>query len=228
MEHNPNPNPNPNYVPDSDEAEERLSFCDFPMYSDAADWENLCTQDQTSYSSSKQDYFEFFSDEWNTTTEAATTYPPRNIIFCGKLIPYKESVSCDKSRELEENRQQKHEKRGLFRWNSSSFTKPKTSKSGKSDDKCGFKVQKVKLVTSPSKSRWYLFMFGLARFPTEMELKDLKRRRNRQAGATLFRSDGGGDKSREKGWWGLVRALGCGSGGQYTDAVVKASLGGKL
>ncbi|XP_059627167.1 uncharacterized protein LOC132269960 [Cornus florida] len=222
MEHNPNSNPN--YIPDSDEAEERLSFCDLPMYSDAADWENLYAQDQTSYSSSEQDNFEFFSDEWNT----ATTYPPRNIIFCGKLIPYKESVSTGKSHELKNSKQQKQEKRGLFCWNSSSFAKPKTSKSGKSDNKCGFKVQKVKLVTSPSKSRWYLFMFGLARFPTKMELKDMKRRRNRQAGPTLFRSDGGGHKSGGKGWWGLVRALGCGSGGQYTDAVVKASLGGKL
>ncbi|KAM2999062.1 hypothetical protein FF2_040645 [Malus domestica] len=76
-------------------------------------------------------------------------------------------------------------------------------------------------------------MFQMARFPTEMELRDIKNRQSRRMPSTMFRSfDEGSDekgnkgrndsKSRAKGLWRLLRAVGCSS--PHADAVVKAGL----
>uniref|UniRef100_A0A5B7CAY1 Uncharacterized protein n=1 Tax=Davidia involucrata TaxID=16924 RepID=A0A5B7CAY1_DAVIN len=215
---------NPN-MEDLDEAEETLSFCDLLIYSDAVDWEDFSKEDQSSSSSSsssdQENYFEFFSEEWNTNTPTTTG----NIIFCGKLIPYKDPAAASVADELEINKkQQKPKNRWLFRsWNSNSFNKSNSSKSN------GTKASRVSILTSPAKSRWYLYAFGLARFPTKMDLGEMKNRQSRQGPSTMFRWDGGDEKlavggSRGMGLWGLIRDLGCG-GHRHANAVVKASIG---
>uniref|UniRef100_A0A5B6YNT0 Uncharacterized protein n=1 Tax=Davidia involucrata TaxID=16924 RepID=A0A5B6YNT0_DAVIN len=243
----------PNMKDLDDDAEETLSLCDLPIYStEAADWEDFSKEDQSfsSISSDQEDYFEFFSTEEfiSSTTSCSSAHHQNSIIFCGKLIPYKEAAaSIDTTQKLENTKQQPPRKRGLFRWkNLDSFNKPKTSKSnesssvlpvsaGKCDKNYDFSVQRLSILASPTKSRWHLFMFGLARFPTEMDLSEMKNRqsrRRRQRSSTLFRSDGGDEKvaggggSRGKGLWGLIRSLGCGRGGgdYHANAVVKASL----
>ncbi|CAK9136162.1 unnamed protein product [Ilex paraguariensis] len=234
-----------------DEAEETLSLCDLPIYSDAADYKDFSQEYQSlSSSSSEQDCFEFFSEDWSTTS----SFSSENIIFCGKLIPFKEPVSEEYTHihKQESNKEQEHRNRGLFRWPSMAFRGSKSEKSvsnlqyvssSKSlespvPEKHRHTTEKwtkkydirVAVRTSSAKSKWYFFMFGLSRFPTEMELKDMRTRQMRRK-STSFRPNDGGEKvasvegSRMKGWWGLIRALGCG-GCHHANAVVKASFGG--
>ncbi|CAK9152228.1 unnamed protein product [Ilex paraguariensis] len=246
---------------DPDEAEETLSLCDLPICSNEADWEyNFTKEDRhsSSSSSSEQDYFEFFSQEWSTTI--SSHHHPENIIFCGKLIPSKTPISGD-GHEIESNKQSNQRKKSLFRWNSDSFSPPKSTStlkkarlvkkndpnslslpekiryssdhSGKCGDKYDFSVGKVSILKSPAKlsrSRRYLFMLGLGRFPMEMELNDIKNRQSRRCRSTLPQSAGGNEKltngrGRWKGLWRLVRILGCGGSLHANNNVVKASFG---
>ncbi|PIM98389.1 hypothetical protein CDL12_29129 [Handroanthus impetiginosus] len=123
----------------TDEADEALSLCDLPLNSDhgAEEYrgEDFSTESQgsSSMSSSEQDYFEFFSQELNSST---SSFPPENIIFCGKLIPYKQldTREKDSSKVDESGKKQKNiEKKrgwGIFRWKCSS-TRQVQSKNGK-------------------------------------------------------------------------------------------------
>ncbi|KAK9913280.1 hypothetical protein M0R45_037102 [Rubus argutus] len=86
----------------------------------------------------------------------------------------------------------------------------------KSYKRCDLSLGKV------SKSKWYLFMTGMVRFPTEMELRDIKSRPNRRSPSTMFGDNckasnelmGKGNKeisssngnSRAKGLWGAVES----------------------
>lgn len=236
-----------------DEAElETLSLCDLPIYSDASNWDDDFSREQDQSLSSENDFFEFSSDDF---TCAATTND--NIIFCGKLIPYRELI-LPKSPEKTKNqlaesdtKQNQINKKGLFRWKSLSFNRTKTfsrrdeknncSKSlalpaSKSfvyatSNKCDFSVGKASMLASPTKSRWYLFMFGIRSLPTEMELRDIRTRQSRlKSQSMMFRSvecdemvkDNG--RRRGKGLWGLLRDLRYRSA-HHANAVVKASFG---
>ncbi|KAM7504470.1 hypothetical protein LguiB_003374 [Lonicera macranthoides] len=197
---------------DDTEEEDRLSFCDLPLYGDAAIWEEFSGElhHQTSSSSSsssssrsedQQQYFEFFTEEWNS--------PDTNIIFCGKLIPYKQ-VPLQINSNPSDN----------------SFSSKSNVKGTKFAHKYDFPVRKVSMLTSPAKkSRWYLLMFGLARFPMDnMELRDMRRRQSRK-----ITKSPGGEKSNgltrgKGGLWRMLRALGC-SGQNHATAAVKAAYG---
>ncbi|XAR72108.1 hypothetical protein NMG60_11018627 [Bertholletia excelsa] len=132
---------------EEDEAEETLSFCDLPIYSDSAHWKK---EDQSfsssSSSSSDQDYFEFFSGEWSTSSTAVSD----SIIFCGKVIPFRQPKSPQKlekkSRELEKPRQ----RGGFFRWKLNWLVRKRSSRRSKkkeirratslpAPEKCGYK-----------------------------------------------------------------------------------------
>ncbi|VVA12289.1 PREDICTED: CCACVL1_23607 [Prunus dulcis] len=231
------------------EAEETLSLCDLPTHSDSAHWDDCSKEYQSSsFDNDEDNFFEFFSEEFT-----ASTYPSsgKDIIFCGKLIPCKEapkSFEAEKTHHQDkEIGSTKRIRKGFFRsWRSCSFHK--TSKSfnskiskpalqgkdprsmntclsfptSKSYRKC--ELSKVSILSStPSKSKWYLFMFGMARFPTEMELRDIRTRQSRRSPSTMFRSfDEGSDQmegqkgnmgrkssNKAKGLWGLLRAVGC-------------------
>ncbi|PIN02818.1 hypothetical protein CDL12_24663 [Handroanthus impetiginosus] len=226
----------------TDEADETLSLCDLPLYSDH-----------------KQDYFEFFSQDLSPST---FRFPPENIIFCGKLIPYKQLDASEKdtSQVDESNKKQTNVKKkrrwGIFRWKFSS-TRRVQSKNGKKNAALthkkdhhissslhespkktlnknkqgkgyGFPVHKVSMLTSSSsgKARWYLFLFGISRFSTEVELKDIKSRLSRRhcppppppppPSSPMSRRNGG------SGLWGLIRVLSCG-GNHHPGTMVEAS-----
>ncbi|KAM2999061.1 hypothetical protein FF2_040645 [Malus domestica] len=240
------------------EAEETLSLCDLPTHSDSAHWEDFSKDYQSSSFDRYEDddnLFEFVSEEFTSST-----YPEQkdDIIFCGKLIPYNKEApnfaaekchqKTQKIKRQETGNKTKSfsfsKKKGFFwSWRSCSFgkiTKPSnTAKTSKPKNprsasyrKC--EVNKVSILSStPSRSKWYLLMFQMARFPTEMELRDIKNRQSRRMPSTMFRSfDEGSDekgnkgrndsKSRAKGLWRLLRAVGCSS--PHADAVVKAGL----
>ncbi|KAF7132325.1 hypothetical protein RHSIM_Rhsim09G0153800 [Rhododendron simsii] len=188
---------------DQDETEETLSFCDIPIYSsESADWETSSKEDQslspssTSSSSSDQDLFEFFSEEWSNSS----TYPVQNIVFCGKIIiPFKEpEISTNTVRNLERKNPQKPRKQVA-------------NEAAKSGGRNGFCVRKVLFLGSPAKWRWNLLACGLgARFPAEMDLSDIRsRQRKRSQPAPLFLGGGGGDKKvgGGKGLWAMIKSL---------------------
>lgn len=220
------------------EAEETLSLCDLPIYSDASNWDDYSKEDQSLSSSDNNDeFFEFFSEELTASTCSTTTIQNKNIIFCGKLIPYKELPEKSQNQETNNvNTKQNHTKKGFFRWKSLSFNKTRSSSKGlkvyETSKSCDFSVGKVTMLASPTKSRWYLYMFGMTRFPTEMELRDIKTRQNRiKSPSMMFRSvecddmvKGNEDESRRgNGMWRLLRILGCRR--QHVNTVVKASFG---
>ncbi|CAI9302850.1 unnamed protein product [Lactuca saligna] len=105
------------------------------------------------------------------------------IIFCGKIV----HVS---SKNIQENENKK----------------PLDMHHG------GSMERKVSILTSKSKSRWYVFMFGFGslRFPTEMHISDLRKRKicvptKRNDNYKFNKGDPNGiGKSR-----GLIRFLGC-------------------
>ena len=86
------------------------------------------------------------------------------------------------------------------------------------DDKFDFSVKKVSILATPVKSRWYLFAFGVGRFPMEIELKDMKMRQNRKCKAMKLQQEEGSElgnvkgnkkqKKSGKGLWRLLRVLG--------------------
>ncbi|XP_024927466.2 uncharacterized protein LOC107413646 [Ziziphus jujuba] len=276
---------------EDEEEEEALSLCDLPIHDDSFKWEDESfskLDHERSPSFGKDDFFEFFSEDFT-----ASTYPSgKDIIFCGKLIPYKEPpLLPDHHHHHQQQQTQNHHhhrhhhhqtsnkriKNKGFQWKSYSFRKlvikfsSKDSKNGENyncskpkkvlknsktlplpnnkssnknfvykTSKSDLSLGKVSVLSSPAKSRWHLFMFGIARLPTEMELRDIKTRQSRRSpSATMFSSfeESRGDhheetvkekvvrgKRRGKGLWALIRALGCTSS-LYTNAVVKGSFG---
>lgn len=213
------------HLHDPYEAEEALSLCDLPIYSDESNWEDYSKEEQR-LSSSDNDFFEFFSEDFST---AASTTPNKNdIIFCGKLmIPYKDIPDPEKTHD--ENPKQNQMKKGFLRWKSLSFSKKK----GDSFSNCDFSVEKATVLAPPTKSRWYLFLFGIGRLPTEMELRDIKTRQSRLRSQSKmvipFPSvecdemvKGG---ARAKGLWTLlIKVLACTSSTTLqTNAAVNAS-----
>ncbi|KAJ0089589.1 hypothetical protein Patl1_14270 [Pistacia atlantica] len=176
-----------------EEEEEALSLCDFPLDENNGNnfqetttrsHSNSNTTRRTSSSSSTEpgdpEFFEFLS---NLSSEMRAA---EDIIFCGKLIPHQQQQqqqfsskehrhgdfrrrseslselqsSRSKSKILRSSRSLDYQK--LYRVSSS-----KTSSVGKSDN-----VNKIRAV----KPWWYLLMFGMVKFPPEMDLRDIKSR----------------------------------------------------
>ncbi|XP_059458657.1 uncharacterized protein LOC132188256 [Corylus avellana] len=238
------------YLQDPYEAEEALSLCDLPIYSDdtASNWDDYTKEEQRL--SSDNDFFEFFSEDFAAAATAAST-ANNHIIFCGKLIPYRETQSREISSGDTKQNQKKRD--GFLRRKSLSFNKKKSKAEEKGSSALAlpsskgyvyaaknsdFSVGKVSLLPPSTKSRWYLFLFGMAGLPTEMELTDIRTRQSRMKSqpSTMSQSSfecdemvkGVGDnarRSRGKGLWRLLRMLGCSSTHQ-TNAVVKASAAG--
>ncbi|KAE8686286.1 GTP binding Elongation factor Tu family protein isoform 1 [Hibiscus syriacus] len=131
----------------------------------------------------------------------------RKNFSCGNgcLFPWKTSSSSpslfNKSRTFPSSKSTKESERQSF---NKSFSMPASvskNKYGKfSDEKFDFPVKKV---STPVKSRWYFFAFGVGRFPMEIELKDMKMRQSRKYTTMKFRSpsgdgDGDGDGGRSE------------------------------
>ncbi|XP_030548890.1 uncharacterized protein LOC115754101 [Rhodamnia argentea] len=198
---------------EDEENEEALSLCDLPIYSSSAGWDDeFADAGKRRSSAADQDFFEFSSEDFSNSF----TYPSDNkIVFCGKIIPYRlPPDQTQKPQSKNQDRNKPKKKRGffLFRWGSllsnksrNSCSRPGRMSSSKSlpleleKYKCGYGYMpnkcvdeydfaKVKILTPPLKSRWYLFLFGLKRLPAEMELTDIRTRQSRKTPSTMFRS----------------------------------------
>ncbi|XVF83283.1 hypothetical protein PTKIN_Ptkin16aG0474200 [Pterospermum kingtungense] len=268
--------------------EETLSLCDLVTSSDATEYWNgdngFSKEDDNG-----DNLFEFFSSEDFPASAAAATprgYPDKNIVFCGKLIQFKDQQQQQPNSENKLPQSLKTSKvKGdnhddddtrsscIFPWKMSqySFNKSRTfpssskgsaqrkslnkslslpveeskgkyygsvgggddrSKKLGDDDKFDFSVKKVSVLATPVKSRWYLFAFGVGRFPMDMELKDMKLRQDRKRKAMKFQApeatDAGGKERRRsgKGMWRLLKVLGLKSKDRNGD-VVEAAFGCK-
>ncbi|KAH1139383.1 hypothetical protein GLYMA_10G213000v4 [Glycine max] len=216
------------------EEEETLSLSDLPIYSGAsisARWGgDFSKEDGKNFVDDDDDnLFEFFSEEF---TASSTNYATaENIIFCGKLIPFKD-INPPRGDQSNINVQ-----KGITKRSS------KGSKSSFAASDYSSSVGKVSLVRSPTKSRWFLFMFGMSKLSitTEMELKDIRNRQSRRRRgptATMMipaAPENGKEevaavkekRSSCKGMWKMFRSismvLGCHSSNKIANDVVKAA-----
>ncbi|KAK9913281.1 hypothetical protein M0R45_037103 [Rubus argutus] len=158
----------------------------------------------SSFDQDQDSFFEFFSEGYT-----ASTYPfgDKDIIFCGKLIPYnKEAPHVAAAEKKTQKNTETSNKSSTKKWRFFIWRRFRRSKSkvvlncskqsqvkgdnsttnnfsfptAKSYKRCDLSLGKV------SKSKWYLFMTGMVRFPTEMELRDIKSRPNRRSPSTMF------------------------------------------
>ncbi|ESW15672.1 hypothetical protein PHAVU_007G092400 [Phaseolus vulgaris] len=205
-----------------EEEEETLSLCDLPIYSgymsDTWGGEDGKRFGDDGDDGDDDNLFEFFSEEFTSSSNSAAA---ENIIFCGKLIPFKDIPprvdECNST--ARRNVQKGIAKRGSN--GSKSFACDYTSDG------------KVSLVRCTTKSRWFLFMFGMSKLSstTEMELKDIRNRQSRRGPAAMFpaaEEDAVKGKKRGcKGMWKILKSitmvLGCRSSKLAND-VVKAAL----
>lgn len=203
-----------------EDAEETLSLCDLPLYSDpSSEWEED--------SSPKNDYFEFSSQELiSPCTKSASL--PENIIFCGKIIPYKQPDRILKS--TKEPIVESKKKRSLFTWNFNSKRSSKVHVSNSMNGTTKSSRDELKMsALTPSlsgKAGWYLCLFGISSFSQEAVLKDQKSRQKsrKQPLSPMFgfpsmvESNGRG-RGGDRGKWGLMRALSCGANNPATTNV---------
>jgi len=226
---------------DDYEEDETLSLCDLPNSTISPQRGDFSNYSKDHHDDDDDDnLFEFFSEEFNTSTIHD------NIIFCGKLIPFKDHQdvphnqnNCAKPTSnskamkssngsiasLKSKRNEEEVKGSL---NVKSFAGDYTSMGGK-----------VSLVRSPTKSRWFLFMFGMSSSSRmsskEMQLSDIKNRqsRSRREPMTMFRAPENGKEvvkskrnGNSKGMWKILKSislvLGC-SSSKLANDVVKAT-----
>ncbi|KAI6669135.1 hypothetical protein NL676_004020 [Syzygium grande] len=207
-----------------DDDDDALSLCNLSLYCDAADHsfaddDDASTSSSSSSSSSDHDdFFEFSSIGDSDSSSDLLRSDDRSIVFCGKLIPHRDSPSPPPPPPPHPATPQK--KRSPLQTGS------------------GSQKSKSRRTRSPTarrrKCRWYLMAFGLARFPTEMALREMRTRQSRNVEKTgscscggdgeIVRSGDCGGKSIGKGLFGLLKALGLGHR-RRADALVKASLG---
>lgn len=203
--------------PLSDEEGETLSLRDLPMYG-----ESDYAEEYYDSSSDEQvfDHFEFFSEEWSIPISSRAD----SILFCGKLIADKNyNQSAGGKRGLNSKTWKPYDQKGNFKSVSASNC---MKKMGACEEKNDMLAYKITFFKSPTRSRWFLFLFGSAKIPAEMEIRDIRRR---QIKKSMSQQSLGGDsakitsrKKRGIGWWKLIRALGCDSH-HHADSVINAS-----
>ncbi|WCJ19373.1 hypothetical protein M5689_001667 [Euphorbia peplus] len=224
-----------------EEDEDTLSLCDLALNS-VSDSDGSFQEDRLSSTFDQEIFdFEFISSDFSATLSA---YPKDNIIFCGKMIPYKEDqkkgeeatdsiISIGKSKTVS--------KSFIFPWKYSYSVNIPRSTSVKMEAESKTFPESTEEEDFAAKkggrrrrSRWYLFAFGMGRYKGEMELKDIKTRQSKMISDGKMRRSLKYDamediesyessRSEKSKWWSLVRILGCQS--SHANAMVKASLG---
>lgn len=230
--------PNPKLQEDNDfddhEYEETLSLCDLPISTDQDHSEDdsckkLHQSSSISSSSDEQDFFEFFSEEWNIKSSPTfnKTHPPpsENVIFSGKMIP-----SHPRNQEAISKNTQKLKTKNIISHSQEkrSLGKSRSSVSKGSDKNMNeVLVPRESIFTSLVKKRWYLILLGLPpKIPTDRKelMTDIKNRQSRHAPSTFFPSDGFGAEANVRrkndyGSWRLIKAASC-FGGQLMQTSV--------
>ncbi|KAI4385727.1 hypothetical protein MLD38_003722 [Melastoma candidum] len=202
------------FVADDDDAEEVLSLCDMPLFGDADvySFSSSSSSSDASVSSSVDEFFEF-SPAYDGNSPCGSDRPgpfpgsgSREILFCGKTITYTEARSASN-----------------LRTNGCRDESARKSKTGVT------KKAKARTVSYMSArcDKWYMLAFGLARFPSEMAMSDIRRRQGKGNRGAVVES--GTRKGKEGGVWWMVKAFGRSrredEGVVDAGAMVKASFG---
>ncbi|MFS7900074.1 hypothetical protein Hanom_Chr14g01322261 [Helianthus anomalus] len=189
------------------------------MEDDTIDSEQLSKPNHSSMSSSsssslsEHDFSGFLTEEWSKNTSYINSY--ENIVFCGKVVSSKPPIARDRNPET------KSQTNTLFRSSSDSFrfirlrtaSRTVTSRS---------KSMPNGLSSFPLKSRLMVFMFGSgsSKFPTKVDMSDIKSRQLRQQStSTVSGRIDGGTSGKTNRWWRVVDVLGC-NGGYERDTTV--------
>lgn len=210
----------------NDDEEESLSLSNF----------NLNSDHRRRPSSQPSDSFEFSNDSKSDHMSHA-----EDIISCGKLMPYKQppplddqipkyvsddydSINlsrryCDSLPDLDPTRSNStrliRSSRSVdckkLRRNSSIVMKSEASDVHRNFSKSSEKSEPS--IFRGSKPRWYNLMFGLGKFPTEMDLRDMRSRQVRRIQGSMSPAVEAGGRSpvNRRSSWGqdLVRVLSC-------------------
>ncbi|KAK1409551.1 hypothetical protein QVD17_36077 [Tagetes erecta] len=136
---------------------------------------------------------------------------------------YKDFFGEDKQQPLCDDDDNMKETNPMFRSNSGSFRYMRFKVAG-SSRRGSWRSSSLSVMASKSKSRWQVFMFGFGsgKFPTKMDLVDIKTRQLRTKevqNVDNINNNGvcrdindGRMMSGKKVWWRLVDVLGCGGG----------------
>ncbi|KAL8090481.1 hypothetical protein AgCh_039796 [Apium graveolens] len=125
---------------------------------------------------SAPDIFEFFS---SIVSGDEASQANKDIIFCGKLIPYNNETKIISSSARSFNYLIDNEEDRFSRGNRSENLQARSEYSV-------HKVNITSLTTMSPKARRRMFMFGPVKFKPEMELSAIRERQSRRAPALMF------------------------------------------
>ncbi|CAN0909310.1 Mitochondrial import inner membrane translocase subunit TIM14-1 [Linum grandiflorum] len=209
---------------DPDEEYETLSLHDLPLSTTTSSSTDV-TWDGSNLHQQQRDVFEFefFNRDFNPSSSSSSD----NIIFCGKLIPYRGPKPAEDDIDNKKATTKSS-------WKSSSLTEPRSSHG------------QLNRFGSSRKSRWYLLAFGVGiTVPVKMELDDMKFRQSKKicysSRSQKFQTNDeqvlvkGSKISRRKSSRGLFGILSCSRGDANSmatpflagAAVAAAALAGK-
>ncbi|KAL6290765.1 hypothetical protein ACE6H2_008275 [Prunus campanulata] len=217
-----------NAVPQMDDADDTLSFCDFSLYND--DYDNYSPSPRQ-YPDTPESFFEFLTDPDFEPDSSAVGPTLDAIVFCGKTIAY-DAPKNPKQPKLV----QRDPRNGLFLFKTNSFKRSHSFRStldlaisspfkpsSPATGSCRYQ-------SSKSRKHKMVLIGSLVKPQPKMELRDIKRRQSRRAPKSMFPvangtelvaatpADGGGAHHK-----GLLRPLRCRA--HLVSALVKASFG---
>ncbi|KAK1421250.1 hypothetical protein QVD17_23439 [Tagetes erecta] len=177
-----------------DEVIDTLSLSDFMIYDNNGDPQDFYRLNE------QLDDPSDFDDQFEFSSELLKTSVTNSVVFCGKIIPYKESINVSPHKMESKKLRKSHKFVGFFK----KSRKPKSH------------IYSEKLDLKYEVPRWYLFMFGFGSnsFSAQMHIRDLKKRQTSMGKKDRIdhgKKSGGNDGGI--GSWSLLRFLGCGGGG---------------
>ncbi|KAG4907170.1 hypothetical protein AAZX31_20G075100 [Glycine max] len=224
---------------EEEEREEALSLCDLPLNrnSRTPSLDDMSFKKILRPSSLPDHAGEIFNGF--SSSSSSDMCPADDIIFCGKLVPFKAEQPLKNLIAAEEEKSPARRRRSeslssVTRSNSvSTFTGSRhlMMRNSKSLDYSRLResaapevdrnsssrsvVPPEAAVKKATKPRWYSLMFGTMKIPPEMELSDMKNRQvRRNPSSTMFlTADSGGkmavNRSHGKVSWRILKALSC-------------------
>lgn len=232
---------------EDEEAEEALSLCDLPLDNEAQEFDDLSTKFLKARCSSSEffEFFsDHSSDSFmcsaediivcgklipfkeNTPSPQApkakpkhdhqkeqTAFRRRSESLSGIETPVTRSSSSKNKIMMTNSRSLDYRK--LHR--QSSMVSPVPEMERNSSVRSVGSSKSDKKSTSSGKPKWSFLLFGIVKFPAEMDLSDIKSRQERKNPSTILFPDTSSGKcssvsrsnSGNKGSWKLLRALGC-------------------
>ncbi|KAJ9539955.1 hypothetical protein OSB04_026461 [Centaurea solstitialis] len=182
--------PTQEYTYHEDEVLETLSLSDLLIYDNNGDpqLDFYPVEDQNANLDTDDHEFEFSSELKKTSLSSS-------VVFCGKIIPYKEPNVSQNTHKQDQSKKQHKKRRN---WRLVSFFK-KTRNKLDSSEKLDMKYE-----------------VPIKRVSVKMHIRDLKKRQTSMSTRSVSCGSGNsGGNGGGIGYWGLARLLGCGGAGGH-------------